>query len=60
MRGRALTWRTFVLSALLSMVMYVIFDIERAQHGMILLNSDALLAAITDMENSMAIKTDDR
>jgi hypothetical protein len=44
LRGRALTWRTFVFAALLTAVMYVIHDIERPGHGMVLLNNDSLLA----------------
>ena len=54
LRGRPLSWRTFVFATLVGVVMFVISDIEQPQNGLILLNTDALRVAIADMEAALA------
>ena len=57
LRGRTLTWRTFVFAALLAIVMLVILDIEQPHEGLIRLNEDALRVAIAEMEAAIAAET---
>ena len=57
MRGRGLTWRTFVFASMLALVMLVILDIEQPAEGLIRLNEDALRVAIADMQAAMAAET---
>ncbi len=47
--GRRLTWRTFVLSAFLFVVMSTILDTQRGNEGLIQLDDSALLATMYDM-----------
>jgi hypothetical protein len=51
-QGRQLTWRTFALSGLLSVVMIVILDLDRPREGLITINSDAIRATISELELS--------
>jgi hypothetical protein len=60
LRGRTLTWRTFMFAALLAVVMLVILDIEQPQEGWIRLNEDALMVAIAEMESAIAAEAADR
>jgi hypothetical protein len=48
--GRKLSWRTFVLSGFLFLVMTTIIDFQRGEEGFILTDEAALLATIFDME----------
>jgi hypothetical protein len=52
-QGRQLTWRTFALSGLLSVVMIVILDLDRPREGLITINSDAIRATISELELSV-------
>jgi len=54
MLGRALTWRTFVLSGFLLMVMITIMDTQRGSEGFIRVDDTALKATIFDMEQAMS------
>lgn len=57
LRGRSLTWRTFVFAALLAIVILLILDVERPEEGLIRLNEDALRVAVAEMEASIAAET---
>ena len=48
--GRPLTWRTFMFSALLLVVMVTVIDVQRAAQGFIRVDQSPLQAAILDME----------
>lgn len=51
--GRALTWRTFVFSALLFVVMMTVIDVQRGGQGLIRVDQSALAATILDIERSL-------
>jgi len=51
--GRKLSWRTFVLSGFLFLVMITIIDFQRGEEGFILTDQTALLATIFEMELAM-------
>lgn len=53
MLGRALTWRTFMLSGFLTIVMITIVDLQRSNAGMISLDQTALAATIFDMRAAL-------
>jgi hypothetical protein len=48
--GRELSWRTFILSGFLFLVMITIIDFQRGEEGFILTDQTALLATIFEME----------
>lgn len=48
--GRALSWRTFILSGFLFLVMITIIDFQRGEEGFILTDQTALSATIFEME----------
>ncbi|MEM7076860.1 MAG: hypothetical protein AAGA28_01020 [Pseudomonadota bacterium] len=50
LRGRALTWRTFIFAGAQAVVMIVILDFERGQEGFITLNTTIMEMTIADME----------
>jgi hypothetical protein len=50
--GSQMTWRTFALSGLLSVVMIVIMDLGRPREGMMTINSDAIRVTISELELS--------
>ena len=52
--GRALTWRTFMLSVFLFMVMVTILDTQRGSDGFIRVDDTTLKATIFDMEQAMS------
>lgn len=56
MLGRALTWRTFVLSAFLTVVMITIVDLQRAGSGVIRIDETPLRATIYDMRAALAAR----
>lgn len=58
LEGQSLTWRTFVFSGVLSIVMIVILDLELALEGTIQVNPDTLLATIHEMETSLTIRAE--
>jgi hypothetical protein len=58
LQGRTLTWRTFVFAGVLSVVMIVIFDLDRTLEGTMRVNPDTLLATIHDMEARLAVQTE--
>ena len=51
--GRPLTWRTFLFSALLFAIMMTILDVQRASHGLILVDQSPLVGTIRDMERTL-------
>ena len=51
--GRALTWRTFVLSGFLIVIILLIADTYRVEGGLIQLDNSTLRAAIADMQSAM-------
>lgn len=53
LQGRSLTWRTFVFSGLLSIVMIVIVDLDRTLEGLIRLNTDTLAATVREMDAAL-------
>ena len=58
LQGRTLTWRSFTFAALLSVVMIVIFDLDRTLEGAMRTNTDTLVATIGDMERALNIDGD--
>jgi hypothetical protein len=50
LQGRPVTWRTFALAGLISVVMIVILDLDRPRDGLITINSDAMRVTISDLE----------
>lgn len=52
--GRKLTWRTFLFSATLLLVMMVIQDIQRSEQGFVTTDPTPLLVALADMEAVLA------
>jgi hypothetical protein len=57
LRGRDLTWRTLVMSVVLSLVMIVILDFERPHEGLILINTSIMEATIVDLQAFEAAPT---
>lgn len=53
-RGRPLTWRTFLFSATLLVVMSVIQDIQRSEQGYVTIDPTPLMATLADMEAALA------
>jgi hypothetical protein len=51
--GRALTWRSFVFSALLYIVMMTVIDVQRGAQGLIRVDQSALAATILDIESRL-------
>jgi hypothetical protein len=56
LQGRRLTWRTFVFAGLLSIVMIVIFDLDRSLEGTMRINPDTLRATIHEIETTLAAR----
>ena len=56
LQGRQLTWRTFVFAGVLSIVMIVIFELDRTLEGTMRVNPDTLRATIHEMETSLAAR----
>lgn len=54
LQGRPLTWRTFTFAGVLSIVILVIFDLDRSLEGSMRENYDPMLEVIYDMENAVA------
>jgi hypothetical protein len=52
--GRELTWRTFLFSATLLLVMMVIQDIQRSEQGFVTTDPTPLLVTLADMEAALA------
>ena len=52
--GRALTWRTFVLSGFLFMIMVTILDTQRGREGFVRIDDTTLKATIFGMEQAMS------
>lgn len=52
--GRSLTWRTFVLSGFLFVVMLTILDTQRGGEGFVRMDDTALRATIFDMELALS------
>ena len=52
--GRDLTWRTFVLSGFLFVVMLTIVDTQRSAEGLVRTDETALLVPVHDMELALA------
>jgi len=53
MTGRSLTWRTFLFSGFLFMVMITILDTQRTLEGFIQMDDTALRTTIFDMETAL-------
>ncbi|MEM1431279.1 MAG: hypothetical protein AAGG09_17635 [Pseudomonadota bacterium] len=53
MLGRALTWRTFVLSGFLTVVMITIVDLQRSNAGLIVIDQTPINATIFDMRAAL-------
>ncbi|SDJ53492.1 hypothetical protein [Aliiruegeria lutimaris] len=58
MQGKTLTWHVFAFAGLLSVVMIVIFDLDRALEGTMRVNTDTMLATIRDMEAMLDASVD--
>ena len=54
LQGRPLTWRTFTFSGVLSIVILVIFDLDRPLEGSMRENHDPMKEVIYDMELAVA------
>jgi hypothetical protein len=54
MVGRKLTWRTFVFSGFLIVVMSTIVDTQRGNEGLVRTNDTSLRVTIFDMESALA------
>ena len=52
--GRDLTWRTFVFSGFLLVVIFTIVDTQRPVEGFVITDSAAMRATIFDMEQALA------
>ena len=57
MLGRKITWRTFVFSGFLFLVMITIVDLMRPLDGTIRIDQTALMATIYDMETALAARS---
>ncbi|NDR57947.1 hypothetical protein FPS10_16180 [Pseudoruegeria sp. M32A2M] len=53
LQGKALTWHVLAFAGLLSVVMIVIFDLDRALEGSMRVNPDTMLATIREMETAL-------
>lgn len=51
--GRALTWRTYTLAALLLMVMVTVLDVQRASQGFIRVDQSAMKATLAAMKTEL-------
>lgn len=51
--GRKLSWRTFLLSGSLFVVMVTVMDVQRAMDGTVRIDQTPLLATLFDMEQEM-------
>ncbi|MGI1661767.1 hypothetical protein ACRDNQ_05970 [Palleronia sp. KMU-117] len=58
LQGRRLTWHVFAFAGLLSVVMIMIFDLDRALEGTIRVNPDTMLATIREMEAALPVPSD--
>ncbi len=58
LQGRPLTWRTFMFSALLSVVIIVIFDLDRSLEGLDTIKTVTLKVTIHEMELAMSGNND--
>ena len=52
--GRKLTWRTFVFSGFLLVVMATIMDTQRSSEGLVRIDDTALRATIFDMQKTLS------
>lgn len=55
--GRGLTWRTFLFSAFLLVVMMTITDIQRGEEGLVRIDDTALRATILEMKLALDSRT---
>lgn len=53
MHGRALSWRTFMFSGFLFVVMITIVDVQRSSAGLVKTDQSPLLVTLFDMEQSL-------
>ncbi len=53
LQGRPLTWRTFTFAGVLSIVIIVIFDLDRSFEGSMRANTDPMIEVIYDMEAAL-------
>jgi len=60
LRGRRLTWRTFMFSIGVGTVMVVIADFERPNEGFVQTNHAVMKSAIADIDTALASYTGDR
>jgi hypothetical protein len=58
LQGRPLTWRPFVFAGVLSIVMIIIFDLDRTLEGTMQVNPDTLRVTIHEMETSLSIRSE--
>ncbi|WP_449369407.1 bestrophin-like domain [Tropicimonas aquimaris] len=58
MQGKTLTWHVFAFAGLLSVVMIVIFDLDRALEGTMRVNPDTMNQTIREMEAALAASDD--
>lgn len=54
LRGRQLTWRTFMFAGVLSVIMIVIVDFERPREGFVQLDNTVMILTIKELEASVA------
>ncbi len=54
--GRPLTWRTFVFSGFLFIVMTMVIDLQRGDDGLMRLDDGPLQATISEMEASLKLR----
>lgn len=58
LQGRPLTWRTFVFAGVLSIVMIIIFDLDRTLEGTMRENPDTLHATIHEMQTALSARSE--
>jgi hypothetical protein len=58
LQGRPLTWRPFVFAGVLSIVMIIIFDLDRTLEGTMQVNPDTLRVTIHEMETALSIRSE--
>ena len=55
--GRRLTWRIFVFSGFLFIVMFTIVDTQRAKEGLVRVDDMPLRATVFDMRQTLAAES---
>ena len=57
LRGRSLSWRTFLFSTGIAVIMMMVMDIERPQEGFVRAKADIMKTTVADIEAALATES---